>query len=212
MKFIKSKNLVEGEKLLYVPMLHWIYLFRPVIKVTFVFLVVFSVGYIIDPRELLLSYISGTVSVNSISNIYIYMSVTVVIVDLPVFTCRIFQYLCTEFGVTNKRLIIKKGVFKTFVAEIPTDRIESIYVVQSFWGGIFKYGTIYISGIGGKVPVFFSVCRPFALRRKIVEIIEKNKLITVVHGNLPKPPPPPVKKHTIKYSIDDFGTFVRVVS
>jgi len=211
MKFIKSKNLVEGEVLLYVPVLHWIYLFRPVAKVTFVFLVVFSVGYLIDPLSFLVNYMPGTVSGVSVRNTYIYMGIAVIVVDLPVFACRIFQYLCTEFGVTNKRLIIKKGVFKTFTAEIPTDRIESIYVVQSFWGGIFNYGTIYISGVGGKVPVFFSVCRPFALRRKIAEIIEKNKTITVVHGNLPKPPP--VKKPAPKEDpLYLFGTFVRVVS
>ncbi|MDR2597519.1 MAG: PH domain-containing protein [Treponema sp.] len=211
MKFIKSKNLVEGEELLYVPVLHWIYLFRPILKIVFIYLVLFLLWFLANPTGILLNYMPGTVSGNYIGNIYKYMILIALIIALPVFICRIFQYVNTEFGVTNKRLIIKKGVLKIVVAEIPTDRIESIYSIQNFWDRIFGCGKIYISGIGGKVPVFFSVCHPFALRRKIVEIIEKNKTITVVHGDLPKPPPveKPAPKEDPLYL---FGTFVRVVS
>jgi len=125
--------------------------------------------------------------------------------------CRIFQYLTTEFGVTNKRLLIKKGVFKVFVSDIPTDRIESIYCHQNFWERIFRCGTIFISGVGGMVPTFFMISRPYALRRKIVEVMEKNKTITVVHGNLPRAPQ--VEKPKVKEDpLYLFGTFVRVVS
>jgi membrane protein YdbS with pleckstrin-like domain len=211
MKFIKRKNLVEREELLYIPVLHWVYLFRPIFKITLVFLVLFVFWFFTNPVGILLSYMPGTVSGNFTSNIYKYMILTAAIIFLPVFICRIFQYINIEFGVTNKRLIIKKGVFKIVTAEIPTDRIESIYCVQSFWDRIFRCGTIYISGIGGRVPAFFSVSRPYELRRKIVEIIEKNKTITVVHGSLPKPPPveKPVPKEDPIYL---FGTFVRVVS
>jgi len=211
MKFIKSKNLVEGEELLYIPALHWIYLFRPILKIVFVFLVLFLLWFLTNPVGILLSYMPGTVSGNFVGNIYKYIILIALIIALPVFICRIFQYVNTEFGVTNKRLIIKKGVLKIVVAEIPTDRIESIYSVQNFWDRIFGCGKIYISGIGGKALAFFSVCRPYALRRKIVEIIEKNKTITVVHGNLPKPPPveQPAPKEDPLYL---FGTFVRVVS
>jgi membrane protein YdbS with pleckstrin-like domain len=211
MKFIKKKNLLEGEELLYVPVLHWAYLFRPIFKIVLIFLILFLLWIFTNPVGILFSYMPGTVSGNFVSNIYRYMLLIAIIIILPVFIYRIFQYTNIEFGVTNKRLIIKKGVFKIVTAEVPTDRIESIYCVQSFWDRIFGCGTVYISGIGGKVPAFFSICQPYALRRKIVEIIEKNKTINVVHGNLPKPPPiekPEPKEEPIYL----FGTFVRVVS
>jgi uncharacterized membrane protein YdbT with pleckstrin-like domain len=130
---------------------------------------------------------------------------------LIVFLCRLFQFLCTEYGVTNKRLMIKKGVIRLQTAEIPTDRIESIYCKQGLLGRIFCYGTVCISGVGGMNPLFFMVCKPYSLRLKIVEFVEKNKLINVVHGSLPrlapvKQPKPP--KEEPPYL---FGTFVRVL-
>jgi hypothetical protein len=100
------------------------------------------------------------------------------------------------------------------VAEIPFDRIESIYCIKGILGKIFHYGTICVSGVGGKMTAFYMVHKPFALRRKIVSIIEKNKLITVVQGDLPKPRPKPAKPEPVaeEEPIYRYGTFVRTVS
>jgi len=139
---------------------------------------------------------------------------SVVVLVLAIFVFRIVAYLNTEYGVTNKRLIMKKeAAFRLTVAEIPTDRIESIYCYQGLFGHIFRYGTIGISGVGGSMmPVFEMVRRPYALRRKIVDIIEKNKTITVVHGDLPRPHPQPVvEPQREEEPIYRYGTFVRVL-
>jgi len=104
--------------------------------------------------------------------------------------------------------MIRRGGFSLVTTEIPTDRIESIYCLQSLGGRLFNYGTICISGVGGKMPVFYKVHRPYALRRKIVEIIERNKMIHVVQGELPKPvvvKPEPVKEDPYLW-----GTFVKM--
>jgi len=213
MKFIKRKNFVEGEILLYRPELHWWFLFKPVLQVVLVFLVLFLFKGIANSIGSGLFELPGGSEYKSIINDNFKRAcLAVIIIFLPVFIWRILQYVTIEFGVTNKRLIIKKGVIRILVTEIPTNRIESLYCYQGFWDRIFKCGTIYISGIGGKVPTFFGVARPFVLRRKIIEIIEKNKRITVVHGNLPKPPP--VVKPVPKAKEDPlylFGNFVRVV-
>ena len=110
-------------------------------------------------------------------------------------------------------IIMKKGVIRLLVAEIPTDRIESIYCYQGLLGRLFRYGTLSISGVGGMMPVFKMVHRPYALRRKIVDIIEKNKAITVVHGEMPKAKPV-VKPEPVEQEepIHRYGTFVRVLS
>jgi membrane protein YdbS with pleckstrin-like domain len=129
---------------------------------------------------------------------------------LVVFVCRILQYINTEYGVTSKRLLIKKGVLRLTTAEIPTDRIESIYCTQGILGRIFHYGTMGIAGIGGNMPVFFMVARPYGLRRKIVEIIERNKTITVVHGDLPRVKPA-AKQAEEEEPLYRYGTFVRVL-
>ena len=140
-----------------------------------------------------------------------YVFLAAVLLVLLVFVCRIFMYLCTEYGVTNKRLIIKKGVLCAIAAEIPIDRIESICCIQGLLGMIFNYGTIRVSGIGGNMLAFRMVGRPYALRRKIAKIIEKNKAITVIHGELPRVKPPIKPEPVEEEPIYRYGTFVRVL-
>ena len=206
MKFIKKKNLQEGEELLYVPLLHWFYTVKPMALSLPFFLI------------LLVSWrIAGSFTYFDIAEVFLKTTIrnvffAAILIVLLVFVWRILQYLSNEYGVTNKRLIMKKGVLRLSTAEIPTDRIESIYCIQSLCGRLFRYGTIYISGVGGMKPLFYMVHRPYALRRKIVDIIEKNKAITVIHGNLPKPPSKPVvKQDQAEEPIFRYGTFVRVL-
>jgi uncharacterized membrane protein YdbT with pleckstrin-like domain len=136
------------------------------------------------------------------------------LVILVIFVCRIFIYLTTEYGLTNKRLVLKKGVIRILVTEVPTDRVESIYCVQGLLGRIFRYGTLYISGIGGKMTTFYMVARPFTFRKKLIGVIEKNKAITVVHGELPQEKPPAGLGSEPKLEpepIFRYGTFVKVL-
>jgi len=209
MKFIRKKNLMEGEEILYIPLLHWVYTVKHMILSLPFFLLLFILWITANPVAYS-SMLTDTQIPLTYQDGIKYIFFAGVFVVLVIFVCRIFQYLCTEYGVTNKRLIFKKGVFRITVAEIPTDRIESIYCIQGILGRIFHYGTVCVSGVGGKMPTFFMAARPYALRRKMVNIIEKNKTITVVHGDIPrvKPPVKPVVKQEPIYR---YGTFVRIL-
>jgi uncharacterized membrane protein YdbT with pleckstrin-like domain len=222
MKFIKKKNMMEGEELLYIPELHWFYAVKNLVQFLPFFLILYIVWMLADSIdsnslasnliEVLSSWIIGGIELPLIIKLAVkYVFIAGVLLALLIFVCRILLYLSTEYGVTNKRLIIKKGIIRVVVAELPTDRIESIYCIQGIFGRMFHYGQICVSGIGGMMPVFSMVSRPYALRRKIVDIIEKNKAITVVYGNIPgiKPeakPEPELEPEPIRY-----GTFVRVL-
>lgn len=207
MTFIRKKNFQEGEELLYTPNLHWMFTVRHMVLSLLFFVVLLILWLVAGAAGGLWGIESALVKI-IIRNVF--LATTVVV--LLVFAWRIFQFLCIEYGVTNKRLIIKKGILRVVVAEIMTDRIESIYCVQGLLGRMFRYGTICVSGVGGMMPMFYMVSRPYALRRKIVDVIEKNKAITVVHGDLPRAKPivkpkPPVKEEPIYR----YGTFVRVL-
>ena len=207
MKFIKKRNLQEAEELLYVPRLHWFF----TVKHMGLFLLVFIILLVFWCCAETAYYGSSwwTCGAASVEELRYYIRnafLASVILAMVVFVWRVFQYLCTEFGVTNKRLILKHGVLRTVVAEIPIDRIESICCIKGLLGILFNYGTIRVSGIGGTTRVFRMIGRPYAVRRKIVNIIEKNKAITVVHGELPK-----VKQVVKEEPIYRYGTFVRVL-
>ena len=206
MKFIRKKNFHEGEELLYIPVMHWMFTVKCMV-LSIPFFILLLVLWSINNS-------SGLCGIDIILARTIIKSVffATLIVNLLIFICRLFQYVNYEYGITNKRLMIKKGVISLFTAEIPTDRIESIYCIQGLLGRLFRYGTIYISGIGGRMPVFFMVCRPYAVRRKIVEIVEKNKAVTVVHGVLPKAQPVTKPEPTVEEEpMYRYGTFVRVI-
>jgi len=213
MRFIKKKNMQEGEELLYVPEQHWMYAVWHLFLALPFFVILFAIwrslaGQADDSLVGILALISAL----AVRNMLLSLAIVVAVICL----FRTIAYINTEYGVTNKRLIMKTGVFSLKLAEIPTDRIESIYFHRGLLGKIFHYGTVSIAGVGGKMPTFKMVRRPFALRRKIVDIIEKNKTITVVHGDeLPKPsppPPPPVMEaEPVKEPIYRYGTFVRVL-
>jgi len=211
MKFIKKKNMQDSEELLYVPQLHWMYTIRHMVLSLPFFIVLFvfwaavknNAGNFclpVGPEGVLCLYL--------VKHIFI----AAVVAVLLVFVWRIFLYISTEYGVTNKRLILKRGILRLVITEIPIDRIETISCAQGLLGRIFKYATIYVSGIGGTVPVFLMVSRPFALRRKIAEIIEKNKAITVIHGDMPGAKPAPKQEPRIEEEpVFRYGTFVRVL-
>jgi len=203
MKFIRRKNLLKGEELLYVPQVHWFYTLKQVVLFLPFFVALFFFLRIANSQNLFIGTVS-TVLIMVMANIILIGAMFI----LLIFLWRIFKYLSIEYGVTNKRLIMKRGLINLTVAEIPIDRIESIYCFQGLVGRIFRYGTVYISGVGGMIPVFYMVYKPYALRRKIVEIIEKNKVITVVHGDLRKIKPVKPPKEDPVYL---FGTFVRVL-
>jgi len=207
MKFLKKRNLQENEELLYVPGLHWFYIVKYMILSLPIFVILLILWYYAEEYAAS-GWFPGIETAEDFQFIIKYAFLAAVLLVLVIFICRIFMYICVEYGVTNKRLLIKKGVLRIVATEIPIDRIETISCIQSLLGMLFNYGTIRVSGIGGSMPAFRMVGRPFALRRKIVRIIEKNKAITVIHGELPKPKPPEPPKEEPIYR---YGTFVRVL-
>jgi uncharacterized membrane protein YdbT with pleckstrin-like domain len=77
-----------------------------------------------------------------------------------------------EFAVTSRRVIIKTGFISRSVFEINLDKIESIIVDQGFFGRIFNFGTINVSGVGGTSPAFSRVSDPIRFRHMVSEAIK----------------------------------------
>ena len=211
MKFLKKRNLQENEELLYVPGLHWFYTIKYMVLSLPIFVILLIMwGY---AEEYAASgWFPGIETTEDFEYLIRYAFLAVLILVLLVFVCRIFIYVCVEYGVTNKRLLIRKGVIRIVAAEIPIDRIESICCIQGLLGRIFNYGTLRVSGIGGSMPAFRMVGRPYALRWEIARIIEKNRTITVIHGEFPKEKPPVKPEPVEEEPVYGYGTFVRVLN
>ena len=86
---------------------------------------------------------------------------------------NVIQAACAEFGVTNKRVIIKTGVIWRKTLEVILQKVESISVDQSIPGRVLGYGTITITGSGGSSEPHANIAKPLEFRMKVQEQIQK---------------------------------------
>jgi len=86
-----------------------------------------------------------------------------IVSSLPLLFCYI-SIKTSEFGVTNQRVIIKTGVFRTDTYEILIAKIESIQVSQGIIGKWLNYGNLVIRGTGGTPSLYREIINPFEFR------------------------------------------------
>ncbi len=76
----------------------------------------------------------------------------------------------SEFVITNKRVVIKRGLVARETFEMNLNKIETVNVDQSFWGRLFGFGTITIVGTGGTREQFPSLSKPLEFRKMFQEV------------------------------------------
>lgn len=83
----------------------------------------------------------------------------------------LINYLTSEFGVTNKRVMMKTGFIRRSSLELLLPKVEGIQVDQGIIGRMLNYGTIVVSGTGGSKTPFTKVKEPMEFRRKVNELV-----------------------------------------
>ena len=73
----------------------------------------------------------------------------------------------TEFAVTNRRLIYKRGFINRHTAEMNVDKVESVDVDQSVLGRMLDYGTLHVLGTGQGIEHLHRIAAPLELRSAI---------------------------------------------
>ncbi|MCC7029564.1 MAG: PH domain-containing protein [Chitinophagaceae bacterium] len=89
---------------------------------------------------------------------------------LTLFIHPIIQRYSDEFGITNKRVIIKTGLISRKTLEMNLNKIESVNVDQSIMGRLLGYGTVTIIGTGGSRETFEQIADPIQFRKKFQEL------------------------------------------
>ena len=72
----------------------------------------------------------------------------IVVIGIVIFFRIMLQVWTTELAVTNHRLVYKRGWLSRHVDEIELQAIEQVDVEQGFWGRLFNFGVVVISGTG----------------------------------------------------------------
>ena len=75
-----------------------------------------------------------------------------------------------EQGVTNKRVILKRGIISRKTEEMKVSSIETVEIIQGVMGRIFGYGNIKVTGRGLSDLLFIKINDPMDVKRKIESV------------------------------------------
>ena len=161
MSYIDS-TLMKNEVVLYRAKPHWIIFSWPVF-----FLLATILLFIFGPN------IPGA-TYQAIGGLPVYAIAAFVALGLAVASAinSYINYQTSEYGITNKRVLMKIGFIRRLSLEIYLQKIESVKIYQSVAGRLFGYGSVMISGVGGSKDPFDNIPDPLQFRRKIQEQVE----------------------------------------
>ena len=98
------------------------------------------------------------------TGIVILTELIIIVILTPV--C-IFTYYGSDFAVSNKRVISKKGIISRDVSEMNLNSIEGVNLDQNIFGRLLNFGIIKISGRGISTVVFQGIDDPIKVRKLV---------------------------------------------
>ncbi len=87
----------------------------------------------------------------------------------------LYEYLKLKYqeqGVTNKRVILKKGIIGRKTEEMRLKSIETVEIDQGVLGRMLGFGTVKLTGKGVSDFVLEGIADPLAVKRAIESIPE----------------------------------------
>ena len=140
-----EENLMTAEKVIYRTKLHWV-----IFLWTAIFLFFAIIGFASGSGGVG----GGFIVLAALTGFFSYIS-----------------YSTSEFGVTNKRVLVKVGWIRRHSLETLLTKIEGIGVDQGILGRILGYGTIVVTGTGGTKEPFHKIDAPLEFRKRVQEQI-----------------------------------------
>jgi uncharacterized membrane protein YdbT with pleckstrin-like domain len=138
-------NLVPGEQIVYRAHLHW----KTFVPSALVFLL-FTLGAILFAHN-----------ENQLGAAIIFL-----LGALPLAGAYL-RYRCSEFAVTDKRVLIKTGIIRRHTLETLLSKVENISVEQGLLGRLLDFGTIQVTGTGATRETFANISAPLEFRKQV---------------------------------------------
>jgi uncharacterized membrane protein YdbT with pleckstrin-like domain len=80
---------------------------------------------------------------------------------------RLILVSSTEFGVTDHRVIVKRGLVSLHTVEMNVDKVESVDVDQTILGRMLGYGSVTVHGVGARWDPITRIADPLGFRSAI---------------------------------------------
>jgi uncharacterized membrane protein YdbT with pleckstrin-like domain len=91
----------------------------------------------------------------------------IVLVGVFIFLRAVVIMNTTDFAVTNRRVILKRGWLNRRTQELAVESVEGVSLDQTIMQRLFGYGRVVVTGTGDAVIVFPPMADPVAFRRAI---------------------------------------------
>lgn len=174
MDYIRQ-SLSEDEHLIHIARFHWMYTVQATFNVIFavvlsITILVFAIKY----QPMMFGggtpYPEGMSFIDKIRILHPglkILSFFVFIMGLLKFAQMMIIKATTEIGITDIRLVYKRGLVARAVGEINIDRIEGVNVIQGIFGRLFGYGRVMVRGMGVGEVVLPPVAQPIRFKKAI---------------------------------------------
>ena len=146
MSYIRN-SLGANETVHYIAHFHWIH-------------------YALAYGALIVSVILGVLSYNPQ---YPVIVIVPPVIGVLIFLAIMIPLWSTEIGVTNQRVIYKKGLVSRQTSELQLRSVEEVKLHQDVLGRIFGYGKLEIHGTGEEQIYLPALGNPLELRKALQE-------------------------------------------
>jgi uncharacterized membrane protein YdbT with pleckstrin-like domain len=164
MSYVES-NLVPGETVIYETRLHWIVMLGHIL---------FGCLFLGLPGVVLLYYAFTHTEIESRTlHAMEGGGIVLLVCGVVVILLGMVRRNATEMAVTNRRVVIKTGLFSRKTIEMLLNKVESIEVSETAFGRTMGFGTIVVIGTGGTLEPFHKVAHPLEFRSQVQQQIEK---------------------------------------
>ena len=102
------------------------------------------------------------------------ISKVILFIGVLLFAKGLYQYLLfksLDMGITDKRVVYKKGIIGRQTDEIRLNAIETVEVDQSVAGRMLGYGTVKVTGRGEAILLYKDIDEPIEVKKAISTVI-----------------------------------------
>lgn len=97
----------------------------------------------------------------------LFIAVVLALAALASFVPAWLRRWSTEIAVTDRRVILKRGLVRRHTVEMNMQKIESVDVDQTLIGRLFDYGSVSIRGTGSGFETLRMIDAPLRLRTTV---------------------------------------------
>jgi uncharacterized membrane protein YdbT with pleckstrin-like domain len=114
-----------------------------------------------------LASLLGAMSYADMVNIGWFAAIVFALAAVVAFIPAWFRRWTTEIAVTDRRIILKRGLIRRHTVEMNMQKVESVDVDQTLIGRLFNYGNVTIRGTGSSFESLRMIDAPLKLRTTV---------------------------------------------